>query len=135
MLMTIIIDPNSTNLQLIGTIPQCLIDYYSINCNSLNVYMQPGVLKHLKKRGHWRDFMTYYQHIPDIISNPDYAGQNPKEHGTIEIYKVLSDHVILPVKLNNDSGLFMSSFYILDNGANKIEKRLRSGRINPFSFF
>ncbi|MFJ7842210.1 hypothetical protein ACIQXG_22565 [Lysinibacillus sphaericus] len=79
--------------------------------------------------------MAYYQDIPSIITNPDYAGQNPKEPDTIEIYKALSDSVILPIKLNTENGLFLSSFYILDNGIDKIQKRLRSGRIHPMPFF
>lgn len=133
--MTININPNSGYTQLVGVIPECIIKYYSLQCNSYEVYMPPGVLKHLKKRGHWNDFVTYHQDIPNMIANPDYAGQNPKEPDSIEIYKVINDYIILPIKLNTDSGLFLSSFYILDNGADKIIKRIRSGRIHPFSFF
>lgn len=133
--MTINIDPNSTETQLVGVIPECIINHYSLQCNSNEVYMPPGVLKHLKKRGHWNDFVTYHNDIPNMIANPDYVGQNPKEPGTVEIYKIINDHVILPIKFNADSGLFLSSFYILDNGADKITKRLRSGRIHSFSHF
>jgi hypothetical protein len=133
--MQITINPYATDTQLVGIIPECIITYYSIQCASLEVYMPPGVLKHLKRRGHWNDFLTYHQDIPDMIANPDYAGQNPKEPNTVEIYKVVNDHVLLPIKLNTANGLFLSSFYILDNGADKIQKRLRVGRIHPFSFF
>lgn len=133
--MEIILDINSTKTQLVGVIPECIINHYSIKCVSFEVYMPPGVIKHLKKQGHWDDFMTYHQDIPKMIANPDYVGQNPREPNTVEIYKVLNDRVILPIKLNTSSGLFMSSFYILNNGEDKIEKRLRSGRIHPFSFF
>lgn len=133
--MIININPDATEKQLVGFIPECIINYYAIQCASLEVYMPPGVLKHLRKRNHWDDFLKYYQDIPSMIATPDYAGQNPKEPNTVEIYKVLNDHVILPIKLNAENGLFMSSFYILDNGMNKIEKRLRSNRIQPFSSF
>lgn len=133
MLMTIDIDINSTQTQIVGTLPECIISHYSLQCVSLDVYMPPGVMKHLHRRGHWEDFTAYYQDIPGMISLPDYVGQNPKEPNTVEIYKILSDHVILPIKLNEESGLFMSSFYVLDNGASKIEKRLRSSRILSFA--
>lgn len=135
MTININININATQTQLVGTIPECIINHYSIQCAGLEVYMPPGVLKHLQKRGHWNDFLTYHQDIPSMISTPDYAGQNPKEPSTVEIYKIVSDHVILPIKLNAESGLFLSSFYILDNGADKIQKRLRAGRIHPFSVF
>lgn len=134
MTATFSINPNSTDTQLVGCVPKCIIDYYSIQCAGLDVYMPPGVLKHLKKRGHWQDFITYHQDIPNMISNPDYAGQNPKETDSVELYKVINDHIILPIKLNTN-GLFLSSFYILDNGADKIQKRLNNQRIHPFSFF
>lgn len=135
MLMTININPYATKTQLVGFVPECLIHHYSIQCASLEVYMPPGVLKHLKKKGHWNDFEIYHQHIPNMIADPDFAGQNPKEPNSLELYKVLNDHVILPIKLNAESGLFLSSFYILDNGADKIQGRLRNGRIHPFSDF
>ncbi len=135
MFMRINININAREAQLVGIIPECIINHYSIQCEGLEVYMPPGVLKHLKRRGHWNDFVKYHKDIPTMIVNPDYAGQNPKEPNTVEIYKIISDHVILPIKLNTSSGLFLSSFYILNNGADKIQKRLRTGRIHPFSFF
>ena len=70
-----------------------------------------------------------------MIANPDYGGQNPKEKETVELYKVVSDHVLLAIKTSPSTGLFLGSFYILDNGIDKINKRLRVGRIHPFSFF
>lgn len=132
---TIVVNPYAIEAQIVGEIPEPLIRYYRLQCSDYNVYMPPGVLKHLKKRNHWNDFLTYHTDIPNMIANPDYCGQNPKEANTIELYKVINDHIILPIKLNTDTGLFLSSFYILDNGPDKIHKRLRSNRIYPFSFF
>jgi len=130
-----LINLNATYSQSVGFIPGCIIDYYSIKCSSNEVYMPPGVLKHLKKRGHWNDFEKYHLDIPNMIATPDYAGQNPKEPNTLELYKVVGDNVLLPIKFNAETGLFLSSFYILDNGEDKIQKRLRVQRIHPFSFF
>jgi phage-Barnase-EndoU-ColicinE5/D-RelE like nuclease3 len=133
--MKITINPYSKETQLVGIVPKCVVDYYGIPCSSYEVHMPPGVLKHLKKKGHWQDFLKYFEDIPAAISNPDYAGQNPKEPGTVELYKVMSDHVLIAIKMNPDTGLFLGSFYTLDNGAEKIKKRLRVKRIHPFSFF
>jgi hypothetical protein len=129
------VNPYATQTQLVGYVPEAVVKYYCISCSSYEVYMPPGVLKHLKKKGHWQDFMKYHQDIPDMISNPDFAGQNPKEPGTVELYKVMSDHVLLAIKMSPDTGLFLGSFYTLDNGAKKIQGRLRTQRIYPFSFF
>lgn len=131
----IIIDPYATDTQLVGIIPGKITSYYSVVCKSHEVYMPPGVLKHLYKRGHWNDFITYHQDIPHMISNPDYAGQNPKELNSVELYKVVNDHVLIAIKLNPSSQLFMGTFFVLKNGQNKIQGRLKTGRIYPFSFF
>lgn len=97
--------------------------------------MPPGVLKHLKKQGHWNDFLKYHADIPAMIAKPDYAGQNPKEPDSIELYKVVSDHVLMAIKMNPANSLFLGSFYELKNGAQKIQGRLVTGRIHPFSYF
>jgi hypothetical protein len=131
----IIINPYATDTQLVGVIPGVLIKHYCITCSSYEVFMPPGVLKHLRKHRHWAEFMTYHQDIPDMIANPDYAGQNPKEPGSVELYKVVSDHILIAIKMSPDVGLFLSSFYNLNNGPDKIQKRLRVGRIHPFSYF
>lgn len=131
----IIIDPYSKRYQLVGVIPECIIKHYGLQCNSYEVHMAPGLLKHLKKRGHWDDFLLYYQEIPDMISNPDYAGQNPKEPNSVELYKMVDEYVLIAIKMNPETGLFLGSFYELDNGPEKIKKRLRSRRIYEFSFF
>ncbi|NRD77813.1 plasmid-related protein [Bacillus sp. BRMEA1] len=133
--MTIIINPYSTDTQLVGYVPEAVVKYYCINCSSYEVYMPPGVLKHLKKRGHWNDFLKYHTDIPNMIANPDYAGQNPKEPDSIELYKVVDDHVLIAIKTNPANGLFLGSFYSLDQGKKKIQGRLRTGRIHPFKFF
>lgn len=119
----IIIDPNATTSQLVGVVPESIIKYFSIKCHSYEVHMPPGVLKHLRKRGHWVDFLTHYKDIPTMISCPDYAGQNPKEPNSIELYKVMGDYILIAIKLNPSSGLFMGSFYKLDDGFNKVQRQ------------
>lgn len=51
-----------------------IINYYSLQCISYEVHLPPGVLKHVKKQGHWEDFITYHQDLPNMISNPGNAG-------------------------------------------------------------
>lgn len=131
----IIINPYATTTQLVGHIPIAVPNYYGISCHSYEVIMPPGVLKHLKKQNHWNEFLIYYKDIPYIISNPDYAGQNPKEPNSVELYKFLGDHILIAIKLNPKSRLFLGTFYELDNGHKKIQGRLKNKRIYPFSFF
>jgi|SRR5690625_117715 len=131
----IIVNPYATTTQLVGHIPQNIPKHYGIICPSYEVIMPPGVIKHLRKRNHWNEFLMHHQDLPYMISNPDYAGQNPKEPNSVELYKFLGGHLLIALKLNPTSKLFLGSFYKLDNGANKIQGRLRTSRIHPFSFF
>ncbi len=52
----IIIDPNAVTYQLVGVIPECIIKYYGIQCNSYEVHMAPGLRKHLKSAGTGMNF-------------------------------------------------------------------------------
>lgn len=131
----IIVNPYATTSQLVGVIPEQVTNYYSLQCKSYEVYMPPGVPKHLKKRDHWDDFITYHQDLPSMISNPDYAGQNPSELESVELYKVMGESILIAIKLNPSAELFLSTFFILKNGPSKIQGRLKSGRIYPFAFF
>ena len=131
----IIINPFASKSQLVGVLPEVLMLHYNLSCESPEVLMPPGVLKHLKKRGHWDAFLQYYQDIPSIIASPDYAGQNSKEPDSVELYKVLDDHILIAIKMNPQKSLFLGSFYELDNAEKKISGRLRTHRIYPFHYF
>ena len=78
--------------------------------------------------------MEQYGHfISEIISNPDYVGKNPSEPGSIELIKYVSPYLLLAVKLDPSGYVFISSFYELNNGPVKVQKRLANGRLKPFS--
>lgn len=129
------INPHAEETQVVGMMPIAILAYYHFDCSNNEVFMPPGVLKHLRKRGHWKDFMDHCDDLPDMIANPDYAGQNPKNPQTIELYKIVNDEVLMAFKLSPDIGIFLSSFYKLKKGDDKIKKRLRIGRIHPMSYF
>lgn len=129
---TYTIDPNSTDTQCVGEIPEVIIKKYKLNCPSREVLMFPGAIKHIRKK-HAATFALYYDKIPEIIGKPDYVGRNPKEPDSVEMYKYLGDHLLVAIKLDPTGYFYLGSFYDLNNGPNKIAKRLRSGRIVPFS--
>ncbi|WP_343754342.1 plasmid-related protein [Lentibacillus halophilus] len=129
------INPHATESQLVGIIPKVIVKYYGIKCSSYEVYLPPGVLKHLKKRGHWDDFIKYHENLPNMISSPDYAGQNPDEPDSVELYSIMGDRILIAIKLKPSTDLFLGTFFILKNGDKKIQGRLNTGRIHPFSSF
>ncbi|MDQ0160864.1 plasmid-related protein [Alkalibacillus salilacus] len=127
------IDPNSKETQVVGKIPQKILDHFSINCPNREVQMYPGAIKHLIKHDHFNIFMSHHRNIPNMIRNPDYVGQNPKEPNSVELYKQLSETLLVAIKLDPSGYLYLSSLYDLHNADHKIQKCLKSGRIIPFS--
>jgi len=130
------VNPNATTRQIVANLDVAKINrilgknVFSETGIPTEVWMYPGLKKHVQKR-HPGIFEAYHQHIPDIIENPDYVGQNPKEPG-VELYKMINDTILLSINLDPTGYFYVSSFYDLDNAAVKIQKRLRSGRIKPY---
>ncbi|PAF18629.1 hypothetical protein [Terribacillus saccharophilus] len=74
------VNPNGTKTQTAGKLPEKVINRYNLKCSSNDVLIFPGAIKHIKKN-HEQIFLQHCHHIPSMISNPDYVGQNPKTKG------------------------------------------------------
>ena len=108
-------------------------DILGINIEELDIYRSKGLPAHMIKSQHGK-CLKYIDYIPDIINNPDYVGINPNENGTdsIELIKKYKDNVMIGIKLDADNGyLYVSTMH--DIQEKKIERRLFSGRLKPFS--
>ncbi|QYA38893.1 plasmid-related protein (plasmid) [Macrococcoides bohemicum] len=105
--------------------------YTGIQFFNEDVYLTPGLVKHIKRRhdGIWEIYKT---EISNSILNPDYIGVNPKHDNSIEIYKRLDNVILIAITSKEDAGVIISSIYELDNAEHKITKRLNSGRIQEF---
>ncbi|EEM56360.1 MULTISPECIES: PBECR2 nuclease fold domain-containing protein [Bacillus cereus group] len=115
----------------VGTLPQVIIDKYELECDSNDVKMYPGAIKHIQRK-HPGIYERYSGNIKDIIENPDYVGNNPKEPNSVELIKVIDEHILIAIKLDPSGYLFLSSMYDMNNGPVKVEKRLKSGRLQPY---
>lgn len=126
------IDFDSKDIQIVGKLNLSAIENLTgVKLPVSEVNMYPGAIKHIRRR-HPGILETYGHLIPDMISNPDYVGQNPKEPNSIELVKVINPHLLLAIKLDPSGYLFLSTFYVLDNGDVKVSKRLKSGRLVPY---
>ncbi|MDR7319636.1 PBECR2 nuclease fold domain-containing protein [Brevibacillus nitrificans] len=130
------VNPDATQRQIVGMLDIAKINHilgkivFPESGIPREIWMYPGLKKHVQKR-HPGIFEAYHQYVPDIVENPDYVGQNPKEPG-IELYKKINDTILLSINLDPDGYFYVSSFYDLKNAEAKIEKRLQSGRIKPY---
>lgn len=124
------LEENPTKEQVVGTLRQDIIDLLNLTLPSADILMFPGAIKHIKRR-HLDIFDQYFQLIPDIISNPDYAGVNPSELDSVELVKVFANNMLVAIKLDPTGYLYFSSIYKITPG--KLENRITSGRLKKIS--
>ena len=103
-----------------------------INIDELEIYRSKGLPTHMVKRKHY-NCLKYIDYIPEIISNPDFAGINPNEKGiSLELVKRYSDNVMVGIKLDADGEyLYISTMH--DVQESKIQRRLFSGRLKQIT--
>ena len=118
--------------QVVGVLDVELISrLLGVNFAVSEVRMYPGAKKHIKNR-HPGVFEKYAEQLADFIAYPDYIGQHPNEPNSVELVKMISEGVLIAIKLDATGYLYLSSMYVLQNGRHKIEKRLRMGRLKPY---
>lgn len=124
---------NSSGRLLVGQIDREKINRLTgITFHEQDVFIYPGAIKHIN-RNHPLVWNQYKNELPDILLNPDYIGKNPTVPNSVELYKFVSKHLLLAIKLDPSGYLFVSTFYVLDNAEHKIKKRLESGRIQVYT--
>ncbi|MEK4277570.1 PBECR3 domain-containing polyvalent protein [Paenibacillus sp. FSL R7-0026] len=124
---------NSQDIQVVGKLDVVKIKSLTgVDFPTDLVQMYPGAIRHVQ-RNHPGIIEQYGHLIPSMIANPDYVGQNPKEGNSVELVKVIGPHLLLAIKLDPSGYIFLSTFFELDNGVHKVQKRLKSGRLAPFN--
>lgn len=99
------------------------------NCEKdIEIYRSKGLLAHLLKRKHYKA-AKYLDFIPDIISNPDYAGVN---EGQIEMVKCLKDNIFLSIKLDVSKSIYYVAT-LFDVNQSKIDSYCKSGRLKKIN--
>ena len=126
------ININSTDVQTVGKLNIASIKRLTgIDFPVAEVQIYPGAIRHIKRK-HPGIIEQYGHLIPDMIEHPDYVGKNPTEPGSVELIKVVTDSLLLAIKLDPKGYLYVSSLYDLNNAAVKLQKRLKSKRWVPF---
>ncbi|MDN4071367.1 hypothetical protein QYF50_26090 [Paenibacillus vini] len=126
------IDINATEIQVVGELNiQAIKELIGVELPVGTVQIYAGALKHIKRR-HPGVLEQYGHLIPGMIAFPDYIGKNPTEPNSVELVKIVEDHLLLAIKLDPTGYVFVSSFYDLANGEAKLQKRLDSGRWVPY---
>lgn len=78
---------------------------------------------------HPADFAKYGAELTNILSNPDYVGQNPSD-GSIEYvkeYLVDNEYVKVAVRLSKSDRYYARSLYVLNN--NRVRNYIAKGTL------
>ena len=79
------------------------------------IYLGQSNITHMQSR-HPADYAKYGQYIPQILSQPDYVGENPSD-GSIEYVKdfqINGEFVKVAVRLSGGGTLYARSLYTLN---------------------
>jgi hypothetical protein len=91
---------------------------------SFDIYRSKGLLAHLINRKHFTA-AKYIDHIPEIISAPDYVGYNGNNFELIKEYK---NNIFISIKLDNKRKIYYVAT-MFDVKAAKIKAYVDSGRL------
>jgi hypothetical protein len=89
------------------------------------IYISETNRRHMKNR-HPREYEKYHNHLPKILSSPDYVGINTSD-GSIEIIKIFSKYIKIAVRIASDGDYYVRSIY--EVGKSRVENSLKSGQL------
>lgn len=124
-------------IKIVGYLKQEIIDNLKLNTTrETPIYLGDININHIKNR-HPYEYECYFDHIEEIISQPDYYGINPKDKNImlIKIFEMSGNHIRLGIKLTNEGKLYVTTLHMLNSF--NFERFLAKGTIkrltqNPY---
>ena len=121
--------------QTIGALSPKIIMLLGLNLeDNQPIFLGESNINHMLSR-HPGDFQKYGHYIAQILSSPDYVGQNPKD-GSIEYVKefqIDNEFVKVAVRLSGGGKLYARSLYVLNN--NRVNNFIKRGTLKKFDEF
>lgn len=114
----------------IGELSNEIINLLNLDCKPQNIFLWGARIdEHCEKHKVEYSSPTAYdeaiRNIPQIISNPDYVGKNPK-NGNIQYIKKLTDLSLVGVRIITGSkGLIFRTIFPISEG--KLKSNIKNG--------
>lgn len=112
----------------IGKFSIKIIDLLNLNIpENTEIYIGNQNREHMEKK-HSHDYYYYYHLLPNIISNPDYVGIEPKNNSIEYIKEVSIDpNVIIKIaiRVSSNGKYFVRTMYNISD--HKIQRALNKG--------
>lgn len=113
----------------IGKFSKKIIDLLNLNIpENTEIYIGNQNREHMEKK-HSHDYYYYYHHLlPNIISNPDYVGIEPKNNSIEYIKEVSIDPSVIikiAIRVSSNGKYFVRTMYNISD--HKIQSALNKG--------
>lgn len=99
----------------IGYFSQDVIDLLNLDvCAGTPIYIGQSNIEHIKNR-HPYEFDRYFTNIEEIIAEPDYVGQNPKDQSItyVKLFQLESEYIRIAVRITPKKVAFAKSLHLL----------------------
>ena len=125
-------EPNKNSnkkLKIVAELPDTVLSQLPVEFPTKTIYQSEGLFKHIEKRH--PDCLPYIDKIPEIISNPDFGGVNPREkNASCELVKIFDDNIQIGIKLDTKNGyLYVATLHTITQA--KLEKHIAIERLKP----
>ena len=99
----------------IGSFSAPVINALGINIpEGTPIYIGDSNIEHIKSR-HPYEYSQYFSDIGDIIADPDYVGQNPKDQSIafVKVFQLGSEYIRVAVRITTKGTYFAKSLHLL----------------------
>lgn len=112
----------------IGKFSKKIIDLLNLNIpENTEIYIGNQNREHMEKK-HSHDYYYYHHLLPNIISNPDYVGIEPKNNSIEYIKEVSIDPSVIikiAIRVSSNGKYFVRTMYNISD--HKIQRALNKG--------
>lgn len=113
-------------MKIIGTLTPHIQKLIGCSFSCSDIYQSKGLIKHVRARH--PNIEKYIYELSNIISSPDFVGQNPKTPNKIEFVKRYDKNILVGIVLDSKNNyLYVATIY--DISEFKLQNRLHSGRL------
>lgn len=113
----------------IGEFSQKIIDTLTLNVSvGTPIYIGDSNIEHIKSR-HPYEFEKYIDKIEEIISKPDYIGQNPHDSSIlfVRLYKTANEYIRVAVKISTYDNCYAKTLHLLSTS--NAERYIKKGTL------
>ncbi len=113
----------------IGEFSQKIIDTLTLNVSvGTPIYIGDSNIEHIKSR-HPYEFEKYIDKIEEIISKPDYIGQNPHDSSILFVclYKTANEYIRVAVKISTYGNCYAKTLHLLSTS--NAERYIKKGTL------